>query len=127
MSTNLAPHVYQGVTFPNHCFADGCGARRDDAIHDVPEPVDPMAIWDQVAEERRRAHAKHGANSMEERPPGDHIRLTILLEEVGEVAREYNEAAIAGRPLDWDLLRKELIQVAAMSGAWAEALTERAS
>jgi NTP pyrophosphatase (non-canonical NTP hydrolase) len=58
---------------------------------------------------------------MEELPVEDPHRLAILVEEVGEVAREFCEARHCG---EFDLvnLRKELIQVAAMSGAWADRL-----
>lgn len=85
-----------------------------------------MGIWDEIASERIRAHAKHGDKSMESAPWSDMKRLRILVEEVGEVARVFNE---------WDLgryttagamgqARVELIQVAAMAGAWADAVTD---
>ena len=85
-----------------------------------------MSIWDEVAAERARAHAKHGDKSMEAADWADMKRLRILIEEVGEVARAFNE---------WDLghlttsevraeVRAECIQVAAMAGAWADAATE---
>jgi NTP pyrophosphatase (non-canonical NTP hydrolase) len=85
-----------------------------------------MNIWDEIAAERARAHAKHGDKSMEAADWADMKRLRILLEEVGEVARVFNE---------WDLghlsdsaarraARDELVQVAAMAGAWADAATE---
>jgi NTP pyrophosphatase (non-canonical NTP hydrolase) len=80
-------------------------------------------IWDEVQAERDRAHAKHGDTSMEALPVDDLTRLTVLMEEVGEVAREFNEAR-HHPPLDRGRLRKELIQVAAMAGAWADVLTE---
>lgn len=85
------------------------------------------SIWPEVQAERERAHAKHGRSSMEELDPLDLVRLTVLLEEVGEVARWFNERrhaffSPAPNPDHVDL-RAELIQVAAMAGAWAEALT----
>lgn len=52
----------------------------------------------------------------------DHARLGVLIEEVGEVARELNEALIKGQ-LDKDALVKELVQVGACAAAWATALT----
>ena len=81
-----------------------------------------MSIWVEVSDERTRAHAKHGDKSMEAANWDDMKCLRILVEEVGEVARGFN---------DWDLgqlttaetmanIRGELIQVAAMAGAWAD-------
>ena len=83
-----------------------------------------MSVWEEAAAERARAHAKHGDKSMESAGWDDMKRLRILIEEVGEVARAFN---------DWDLglasraetradVRAELIQVAAMAGAWADAV-----
>ena len=51
----------------------------------------------------------------------DHARLAVLTEEVGEVARELNEALIKGE-LDRDALVSELVQTAACAVAWATAL-----
>lgn len=79
-------------------------------------------IWTEVAAERERAHAKHRETSMEQQPVDALLRLSILTEEVGEVAKEMNDARHFGY-LDHAALRKELIQVAAMAGAWAAALT----
>lgn len=80
-----------------------------------------MTIYDEIAAERARAHAKHGAKSMESAAPDDMKRFRILSEEVGEVAREFNEADIHDRPVDLAALRAECIQVAAMAAAWADA------
>lgn len=82
------------------------------------------SVWDEVQAERERAHAKHGGTSMESLPVDDLTRLTVLMEEVGEVARWFNENR-HGRDLPNGELRAELIQVAAMAGAWADALTRR--
>lgn len=49
-------------------------------------------------------------------------RFRILIEEVGEVGKEWNEAETEGRPVDMAAVRKELIQTAAMAGAWADAI-----
>jgi hypothetical protein len=59
----------------------------------------------------------------------DDIQLTsklgVLMEEVGEVAREVNEADNSLRPDEaLKRLRTELIQVAAVAVAWAESLPE---
>lgn len=100
-------------------------------------PGGPQNIWEEVAVERAYAHRKHGSMSMENTDPLDLNRLAILLEEVGEVASEFNEyratagwaagAGITQTERETGLrarLRAELIQVAAMAGAWADALTE---
>ena len=79
-----------------------------------------MNIYDEIRTERERAHAKHGDKSMESWQPGDHARLAILLEEVGEVAREFNEAKLGETDIDLTALRAELVQVAAMAAAWAD-------
>lgn len=89
-------------------------------------------IWAEVHIERMRAHAKHGANSIEQAGRTDPRWLAVIVEEVGEAAAEWNEyrrtahsdedgAEIRAR------LRAELIQVAAMAGSWADALTESPS
>jgi len=75
-----------------------------------------------VQAEATGAHAKHGDHSMLGPSQTDDRRLAILTEEVGEVARELNDAAIGDRPIDRDKLVKELIQVAAMAATWVEAL-----
>ena len=82
------------------------------------------AVYAEVRDERVRAHAKHGATSMEGLPIGDMTRLAILVEEVGEVSKEFNEARHDDRPVDEARLRKELIQVAAMAVAWADVIGE---
>ncbi len=83
-----------------------------------------FTIWAEVAAERARAHAKHGDTSMESADPRDPTgrRFRILVEEVGEVGQEWNDAEHDGRPVDLARVRKELIQVAAMAGAWADAI-----
>lgn len=73
--------------------------------------------------ERIAAHRKHRDDSMESAPwddPTGH-RLRVLLEEVGEVAREFNDARIERREVYARRLWRELIQVAAMAAAWADA------
>lgn len=82
------------------------------------------AIYAEVAAERLRAHAKHGDTSMESFPVDDLNRYTILVEEIGEVGKEFNEARHDGRSVDLARLRKELIQSAAMCVAWADACGE---
>jgi NTP pyrophosphatase (non-canonical NTP hydrolase) len=81
-------------------------------------------VYTEIAAERERAHAKHGSSSMESTPVGSFIRYTILAEEVGEIAKEFNEAEHRGgqHHLDLEHLRTECIQVAAMASAWADRL-----
>jgi NTP pyrophosphatase (non-canonical NTP hydrolase) len=85
-------------------------------------PVPDDGIYGEVRAERERAHAKHGDTSMESFPVDDMNRFTILVEEVGEVGKEFNEARHDGRPVDLAALRKELVQTAAMALAWADAI-----
>lgn len=83
-------------------------------------------IWADITAERARAHAKHGATSCEGLAVDDPGRLPILVEEVGEVAKELNDR----RHLTWPrtpanvdaLLRMELVQVAAVAVAWIAAI-----
>lgn len=84
---------------------------------------DAAGIYADIWTEREKAHAKHGAKSMESAPPDSMRRLRILLEEVGEIAREFNQADIHDRPVDLAALRAECIQVAAMAASWADACT----
>lgn len=87
----------------------------------VASAPDCMAVLAEVRRERIRAHEKHGDTSMESLPTDDLTRLTVLMEEVGEVARWFNESR--RRDMQNGELRAELIQVAAMATAWADALT----
>lgn len=93
----------------------------------IDEMVGLASVYAEVAAERARAHALHGDTSMESYPPEDPTgkRYRILVEEVGEVAKEFNDADHDGRPVDLQHLRKELIQVAAMASAWADAIGDQ--
>lgn len=71
-----------------------------------------------VQAEALRAHLRHGPRSML-RPKPNTLRLSILTEEVGEVARELNDAESS---VNKDKLETELIQVAAMALTWVEAI-----
>lgn len=79
-------------------------------------------IMQEIRRERVRAHSKHGKTSMESKPADHPLRLAILGEEYGEVCKEFNEAEHEERPVDLQRLRKELVQVAAMAAAWADAI-----
>jgi hypothetical protein len=77
-------------------------------------------VWDEICAERIRAHTKHADTSMESMGVFSADRVAILVEEVGEVAREMNEMRHHDR---WrtEQLRKELVQVATMAVAWIAA------
>lgn len=82
-------------------------------------------IFVEIHNERREAHLKHGANSMERQTVDSPRRLPILVEEVGEVAQVFNDAPrslLGTYPPDLDDLRAELVQVAAMAIAWIAAI-----
>jgi hypothetical protein len=101
----------------------GSWSQADLITDDIMTVVEraPTGVWAETAAERTRAHQLHGSTSMEELPELDMCRLSILVEEVGEVAKEFNEARHNGK-FDVAALRKELVQVAAMAGAWADVL-----
>jgi hypothetical protein len=85
-------------------------------------------VFDEARAERLRAHAKHGATSMESTAAHDPTgrRLRVLLEELDEVVRELNDAEHEHRPVDLERMRTELVQVCAMAGAWAAACSGQA-
>lgn len=98
--------------------------------HFVPNPSHRNALavdgvrWGNAAldagAERKRAHAKHSAKgkSAEQMPWTDPFWLPVLVEEVGEVARAMCDREPPAR------VREEMIQVAAMALAWADAIQE---
>lgn len=79
-----------------------------------------MSVYDDIRLERERAFKLHGEASIERLPADAPEWLAILTEEVGEVARALLESDSDPR-LSSDLYA-ELIQVAAVASAWAEAL-----
>lgn len=98
-----------------------------------------LEVYREVHRERRRAHRKHDSNggSMERKDYRDPTWLPVLVEEVGEVARELCERALttdvarqftdAERDETLRLrLRSELVQVAAMVTAWVAACDDDA-
>ncbi|MBL7619176.1 hypothetical protein I7331_08000 [Frankia sp. AgB1.8] len=91
--------------------------RAPDLAHS-PHPV--LAISAEtvaaVEAEAARAYRKHGERSILNPAMPDAVRLPVLVEEVGEVAKAMLENA---DPAD---LRAELIQVAAIALTWLEAL-----
>jgi NTP pyrophosphatase (non-canonical NTP hydrolase) len=91
----------------------------------------PMHGWrpyHDIHRERIRAHHKHDDNgqSMERKVWDDNAWLSVLVEEVGEVARvlceerhgTYNNIQTEAMKT----LREELVQTAAMTVAWIEAI-----
>jgi NTP pyrophosphatase (non-canonical NTP hydrolase) len=86
------------------------------------------ALAAQITYERQRAHRKHAPNggSSEERPFDDPHWLSVLVEEVGEVARvlcDHRLNVLNDDRMAMDL-RDELLQVAAMATAWIDAIDE---
>lgn len=80
-----------------------------------------LDLWEQILEERHNQDTKFGwlesptsgmANGSDDR------RMSILVEEVGEVAHAINEHDDAN-------LEEELIQVAAVAVAWLQARREK--
>jgi hypothetical protein len=76
---------------------------------------DDHALWQQVMRSREKADAKHGANGIEQIPADDPRWLTILVEEIGEVAH-----ALTYDATDSDL-DAELLDVLAVASAWLSA------
>lgn len=74
------------------------------------------SIWYEVVEARKKAHVKHGENSIEA-IPADRVAvwLPILIEEVGELANALTYDS-TGDP------RAELIDVLAVASAWVDAM-----
>lgn len=78
-----------------------------------------------VRNERYRAYQKHGENSAENLDWYDFTRwLSILMEEVGEVARVVCEVNLRNITIEEAQreLSEELVQVGAMTEAWAMAV-----
>jgi len=83
-------------------------------------------IWEVILmergrQERLRASGKFRFTIADTRISHER-RLTILLEEVGEVAKILNESDATGRPTYTLELTSELVQVAACAVGWLEAL-----
>lgn len=101
---------------PHECL--GCRAKRATALDSAASRPDRPAhpLFAEVLAAREKAHAKHGANSIESVPAGDSRWLPILGEEFGEVCgtQTYDKDAAE--------LRAELIDTLAVASAWADAL-----
>jgi NTP pyrophosphatase (non-canonical NTP hydrolase) len=108
--------------------------RRDYPLTDPDDLPDDLRPYDSVHAERIRAHTKHGSfgDSMEQKEWTDPAWLSVLVEEVGEVARElcdHRHRQDANPEADRDAyaehrerMREELVQVAAMAVAWIDSI-----
>lgn len=79
--------------------------------------VSTNRIATEVGQARWRAHAKHGAKSIEVIAPTDPRWLSILVEEVGEVAHELTYDADGS-------IRAELVDVLTVATAWIAAIDQ---
>lgn len=88
-------------------------------------PIHGWRPYSDMHRERIRAHAKHDAagGSMERKAFDDPAWLPVLVEEIGEVARVLCDDALGVLPEGVRAtLRKELVQVGAMTAAWIDAI-----
>lgn len=76
-----------------------------------------LAVMGMVMEERDRQEELHAPNTCASAYLDPFKKLSILMEEVGEVANALNES------YDEEELVKELVQVSAVCVAWIESLT----
>jgi len=76
---------------------------------------------DEVREGRFKAHLKHGQNSIEAVRGRDPRWLSILVEEVGEVAHALTYDAQHEESVE-ESVRAELIDVLCVASAWVDAL-----
>lgn len=93
-------------------------------IHNSPAIMDIFAL---IAQERSRQRElfRKGKHQFRVCSPiiSDGLKLAVLTEEVGEVAKEVNENAHrASTPRRREKMETELVQVAAVAVAWIEAL-----
>lgn len=109
--------------------------RRRQMVVDQGAEIDHLrrGVWVEIVAERERAHAKHGATSMESCDRFADRRFRVLGEELGEVAEVLNDREHFARielssvaleaEARWAArLRSELVQVAAMAVAWIAAI-----
>ena len=80
-------------------------------------------LYREVLNSRRKAHEKHGENSIEAVTWHDPRWLSILVEEIGEVAHAltYDSGASLTD------LRSELVDVLAVASAWADKIGDELS
>lgn len=77
--------------------------------------IDIFGVWGEIHRARQQAHEKHGDNSIEALPSDSPRWLSVLVEEVGEVAHELTYDSAGS-------LRAELIDVLAVATAWVYAI-----
>lgn len=83
------------------------------------------SIFEDITKERVRQDEKHGW----QKTHGRHLNewwLAILMEEVGEASEEMIELHFEGKESEADL-RDEVIQIASVAIAWAEAIDKRSN
>ncbi len=85
-------------------------------------PLQIARVLVEIAAERARQDVAHPNDNCSQPTIHNSFKLTVLVEEVGEVAQALQRGCLdtTGRAH----LREELIQVAAVAAAWAESLTE---
>lgn len=85
-----------------------------------------MDLWVEILAARAKAHTKHGTNSIESIRGDDPRWLSILVEEIGEVAHAQTyDADNGGRTLT-QAVRAELVDVAAVVTAWIDSIDWKA-
>jgi hypothetical protein len=85
-----------------------------------------LMVLRNINSEATKAHERHDKDSMYSYSKHNSDRLAILLEEVGEVAHEYNELAL-GNITEYQFQAKaydELTRVAAMAATWMQAILD---
>lgn len=75
-----------------------------------------LGVYHDVASERYRAAQKHSNGSIELASADDPRWWHVVVEELGEVARAFQESP--------ERLHEELVQLAAMATAWAASAKE---
>lgn len=98
-----------------------------DILRLMVDTVNAGPIVRELVNEADRAHAKHGDTSMRSQPWNEHRRVSILTEELGEVARpllDLDHGKVDELSALWQA-RGELVQLGAMVLDWIAALDAR--
>lgn len=98
------------------------GPRNSDTVDWLIKAKKQELVIVEVLLERARQEVLHGPNSCANIKIPNAVKLAVLTEEVGEVAKWICD--YWGKVVATDDLRTELIQVAAVAVAWAESLTD---
>jgi len=85
-------------------------------------PLSPLTL-DAIQAEAIRSHLKHKENSLLNPDMHWSLKLSALMEEVGEVAHELTYDVEDNK----DNLVKELLQVASLAATWVESLEGNSS